>query len=130
MRISELPTRLLALKYGADLVWGPEVVDKALISGEMCKRIMNEKINCIEFIKPPKNTVLYRIHPMEKSRLIFQLGSADPELAVKAAKIIANDVAAVDLNCGCPKVCRRIVIFIFYLFLSIFLFIVEWVQLY
>ncbi|EMR11381.1 hypothetical protein PNEG_00406 [Pneumocystis murina B123] len=40
---------------------------------------------------------------MEKSKLIFQLGSADPELAVKAARLIAQDVAAVDLNCGCPK---------------------------
>jgi tRNA-dihydrouridine synthase 2 len=26
-----VPTRLLALEYGADLVWGPEIVDKAII---------------------------------------------------------------------------------------------------
>ncbi|CCJ30357.1 unnamed protein product [Pneumocystis jirovecii] len=103
VRIGELPTRLLALKYGADLVWGPEVVDKALIHGEICKRVINDKINCIDFVKPKSNTVLYRIHPIEKSRLVFQLGSSDPELAVRAARVIAGDVAAIDLNCGCPK---------------------------
>ena len=31
------------------------------------------------------------------------MGSADPELAVAAAKLVAGDVAGVDLNCGCPK---------------------------
>ncbi|KTW30738.1 hypothetical protein T552_00450 [Pneumocystis carinii B80] len=103
VRIGELPTRLLALKYGADLVWGPEVVDKSFVQGEICKRVVNEKNKCIYFVKPPKNTILYSIHPMERSKLIFQLGSADPELAVKAAQLIAKDVAAIDLNCGCPK---------------------------
>ncbi|KAG4306188.1 hypothetical protein PORY_000176 [Pneumocystis oryctolagi] len=103
VRIGELPTRLLALKYGADLIWGPEVVDKALVHGGVCKRVVNEKINTVDFVKPESNTVLYRIHTTEKSRLIFQLGSSDPELAVKAARVIAKDVAAIDLNCGCPK---------------------------
>lgn len=28
VRSGELPMRLLALKYGADLVWSPELVDK------------------------------------------------------------------------------------------------------
>lgn len=31
VRIGTLPTRLLALEYGANLVWGPEIVDKAII---------------------------------------------------------------------------------------------------
>jgi tRNA-dihydrouridine synthase 2 len=35
--------------------------------------------------------------------LIFQLGSADPDLAVKAARLVAADVAGIDLNAGCPK---------------------------
>jgi hypothetical protein len=29
-----VPTRLFALKYGATLVWGPEVVDKAILHAE------------------------------------------------------------------------------------------------
>ena len=31
------------------------------------------------------------------------MGSANPELAVQAAKVVMHDVAGIDLNCGCPK---------------------------
>jgi tRNA-dihydrouridine synthase 2 len=30
-RFFTVPTRLMALKYGAKLVWGPEVIDKAIL---------------------------------------------------------------------------------------------------
>lgn len=33
-----VPTRLLSLKYGASLVWSPEIVDKAIIG---CERIVD-----------------------------------------------------------------------------------------
>lgn len=46
---------------------------------------------------------LFTMHPIERRHLIFQLGSADPELAVKAALTVLPDVAGIDLNCGCPK---------------------------
>jgi tRNA-dihydrouridine synthase 2 len=98
VRIGELPNRLLALQYGADLVWGPETVDRAIIGTQ---RMLNDKTGCIEFAKNSK--VIYRIHPLEQGRLVYQLGSADPQLAVEAAKLIAKDVAGIDLNCGCPK---------------------------
>jgi tRNA-dihydrouridine synthase 2 len=39
----------------------------------------------------------------EKGKLVFQIGSASPELAVEAAKFVAGDVAGIDLNSGCPK---------------------------
>ena len=32
--ICVVPTRLFALKYGAKLVWGPEMVDKAMLHAE------------------------------------------------------------------------------------------------
>lgn len=41
VRIGELPMRLLALRYGANLVWGPEIVDKALLSGTPVERVVN-----------------------------------------------------------------------------------------
>lgn len=44
------------------------------------------------------------ILPVLSSRpVIFQVGSSDPELAAQAAKVIAQDVSGIDLNCGCPK---------------------------
>jgi tRNA-dihydrouridine synthase 2 len=46
---------------------------------------------------------MFTCHPLEKPYFIFQIGSADPELAVRAAKVVVQDVSGVELNCGCPK---------------------------
>ncbi|KAF2442485.1 FMN-linked oxidoreductase [Karstenula rhodostoma CBS 690.94] len=114
VRSGELPSRLLALKYGADLVWGPETIDRALIG---TTRHLNPHTSTIEFTRLPtsklknptldphmRESVIYRIHPeLEKGKLIYQIGSASPELAVQAAKLVAPDVAGIDLNSGCPK---------------------------
>jgi tRNA-dihydrouridine synthase 2 len=101
VRVSELPTRLLALKYGADLVWGPEIIDKKILQ---CKRVWNEKLKCVDFVEDTNEKLVFRTCPeLERSRLVFQMGTASPDLAVKAAKIIASDVDAIDVNSGCPK---------------------------
>ncbi|GAA5862112.1 hypothetical protein JCM5353_004961, partial [Sporobolomyces roseus] len=98
VRIGTLPTRLLALEYGAELVWGPEIVDKAIIGST---RTVDPVSGVISFTK--NNRSIFDCHPLEKPQLIFQLGSADPQLAAQAMKVIEQDVAGVGLNCGCPK---------------------------
>ncbi|PGH05465.1 tRNA-dihydrouridine synthase 2 [Blastomyces parvus] len=112
VRSGELPSRLLALKYGADLVWGPETIDRALIG---CTRRINPRNSMVEFTRLPSNggrqntqdtkeSIIYRLDPhRERGKLIFQIGTASPDLAVQAAKIIAADVAGIDVNAGCPK---------------------------
>ncbi|KAH7357343.1 hypothetical protein BKA66DRAFT_428226 [Pyrenochaeta sp. MPI-SDFR-AT-0127] len=114
VRSGELPSRLLALKYGADLVWGPETIDRAIIG---TTRRLNPHTSTLEFSRLPtskirnptldphnRESVIYRIHPeLEKGKLIYQMGTANPELAVQAAKIVAADVAGIDVNSGCPK---------------------------
>lgn len=111
VRSGELPSRLLALKYGADLVWGPETVDKAMIGTARC---VNPRTACIEWKRwssnggrkdrPTKESIIYRVHPQqERGKLIYQIGTASPELAVQAAKLVAADVAGIDVNAGCPK---------------------------
>ena len=112
VRSGELPSRLTALHYGADLVWGPETIDKAMIG---CERRINPRNGTVEFFRlpsnggrkgkePPKESVIYRLDPVrEKGRLIFQMGTATPELAVQAAKMVAGDVSGIDVNSGCPK---------------------------
>ena len=93
---------------------GPETIDRALIG---TTRHVNPNTNTIEFSRLPtskiknptldpdmRESVIYRIHPeLEKGKLIYQIGSANPELAVQAAKLVAPDVAGIDLNSGCPK---------------------------
>ncbi|CAG8982647.1 hypothetical protein HYALB_00006042 [Hymenoscyphus albidus] len=112
VRSGELPSRLLALHYGADLVWGPETVDRSMIG---TTRKVNETLNTIDFSRFPSNgakdpskdqkeSLIYRVHPeREGSRLIFQIGTSDPDRAVQAARIVAGDVAGIDVNAGCPK---------------------------
>ncbi|GMM36355.1 tRNA-dihydrouridine(20) synthase (NAD(+)) [Saccharomycopsis crataegensis] len=109
VRIGELPTRLLALKAGADLVWGPEIIDRKIITFQ---RTENEKLRTIDFLTakgktkkdPSGSTVSFRTHrPSEQGKLIFQMGTANPDLAVKAANIIIDDIDGLDINAGCPK---------------------------
>ncbi|RKF75351.1 tRNA-dihydrouridine [Golovinomyces cichoracearum] len=112
VRSGELPSRLLALHYGADLVWGPETVDRSLIG---TTRKVNESLNTVDFTRLPSNgsklpredqkeSIIFRLHPQRESkRLIFQIGTSDPDRAVEAARIVARDVAGIDVNAGCPK---------------------------
>ncbi|RYP54921.1 hypothetical protein DL768_000485 [Monosporascus sp. mg162] len=112
VRSGELPSRLLALHYGADLVWGPETVDRSMI-GTTRRYYPDTKI--IEWTRKPsqgakqppadiKDSIIYRMHSeKEAGKLIFQIGTSNPDLAVEAAKLVAADVAGIDVNAGCPK---------------------------
>ncbi|PNS17983.1 hypothetical protein CAC42_3942 [Sphaceloma murrayae] len=114
VRSGECPSRLLALRYGADLVWGPETVDRAIIG---TTRKFNPATKTIDFTRYSSNgqkdhvpetsqreSVIYRLHPeLEGRKLVYQIGTASPELAVQAASLIAPDVAGIDVNAGCPK---------------------------
>ncbi|KAG0263943.1 hypothetical protein BG011_007776 [Mortierella polycephala] len=98
VRVGTLPMRLLALEQGADLVYTPEVVDKGIVGAQ---RVVNEDNGTIDYIV--KGVPVFRTHPIEKSKLVFQIGSANADLALEAALTVAQDVSTVDLNCGCPK---------------------------
>ncbi|KOS18682.1 tRNA-dihydrouridine(20) synthase [Escovopsis weberi] len=112
VRSGELPSRLLALHYGADLVWGPETIDRAMIG---TTRRFNEATRTVEWVRvashgqkapPPdaKESLIYASLPEAEGRkLVFQIGTADPGRAVEAARLVAADVAGIDVNAGCPK---------------------------
>jgi tRNA-dihydrouridine synthase 2 len=46
---------------------------------------------------------VFRTCQKEKDRVVVQLGTCDPERALKVAKMIEGDVAGIDINMGCPK---------------------------
>jgi len=115
-RYALVPTRLFALKHGATLVWGPEIVDKAILHAKrevdrasLC--LLNTIVCYTNLISAVTGVVSYNgvtraiftTHPIEKPHLIYQIGSSDPDLAVQAAKVVMQDVSGIDLNCGCPK---------------------------
>ncbi|GAB5588315.1 tRNA-dihydrouridine synthase 2 [Umbelopsis nana] len=98
VRVGTLPMRLLALEYGADLVWTEETIDKKIIGSE---RKLNTVTGVTEYVK--NGRVVFATHPDERGKVIFQIGTADPDLALKAALTVKEDVAGIDVNCGCPK---------------------------
>ena len=99
VRHNSLPFRLLCLRYGADLVYSEELVDHSLVT---CTRLENEVVGSTDFVDD-RGKVIFRTCPEEKGRIVLQLGSNCPERALRAAKLVCKDVAAIDFNFGCPK---------------------------
>ncbi len=89
------------------------------------ERVINEELGTIDY-RVPKHTysakvqrrlendvdnpdakngaVLLRIDPLvEKHRLIYQMGTGEPNLALDAALTVVKDVDGLDVNMGCPK---------------------------
>jgi len=80
-------------------------------------RRYNPETKIIEWTRPPsqatsskipveerKDNIIYRMHAeKEAGKLIFQIGTSNPEYAVQAARVVAADVAGIDVNAGCPK---------------------------
>uniref|UniRef100_A0A8C6TWJ9 Dihydrouridine synthase 2 n=1 Tax=Neogobius melanostomus TaxID=47308 RepID=A0A8C6TWJ9_9GOBI len=99
VRVGTLPMRLLALDYGADVVYCEELID---IKMAQCQRVVNEVLDTVDFVAPD-DRVMFRTCEREKDRVVFQMGTADPDRALTVAKLVEQDVAAIDVNMGCPK---------------------------
>lgn len=99
VRVGTLPMRLLALKYGADIVYAEEIIDFKILK---TTRIENKLLGTVDFVLTD-GTVVFRTCQAEKQNVVFQMGTADPERALKVAKLLENDVAGIDVNMGCPK---------------------------
>ncbi|KAJ9578807.1 hypothetical protein L9F63_004957 [Diploptera punctata] len=100
VRIGTLPMRLLALDYGADIVYCEELIDWKLLRSE---RRENPVLGTVDFVDKTDGTIVFRTCSREKRHVVFQLGTCDPQRALKVAKLVENDVAAIDVNMGCPK---------------------------
>ncbi|XP_029908919.1 tRNA-dihydrouridine(20) synthase [NAD(P)+]-like [Myripristis murdjan] len=99
VRVGTLPMRLLALDYGADVVYCEELID---IKMALCQRQVNDVLQTVDFVAPD-DRVMFRTCEREKDRVVFQMGTADPERALTVAQLVEKDVAAIDVNMGCPK---------------------------
>ena len=101
VRANSTPLRILALDYGADIVYSEELIARRL---ELCTRKENEELKTIDFVDASGKTTCLRVDPVrEKDRLVVQLGAAEGECASRAAAVVADVACGVDLNMGCPK---------------------------
>uniref|UniRef100_A0A8C7JIW1 Dihydrouridine synthase 2 n=1 Tax=Oncorhynchus kisutch TaxID=8019 RepID=A0A8C7JIW1_ONCKI len=96
VRVGTLPTRLLSLDYGADIVYS-----EVSLSVEKV-----QVLETVDFVAPDER-VMFRTCEKEKDRVVFQMVALLPLgtcfyifLFVMCRE---NDVAAIDVNMGCPK---------------------------
>ncbi|VDK45677.1 unnamed protein product [Anisakis simplex] len=93
VRAGRTPLRLLALEYGADLVYTEEIVDQKLLNS---KRITNDILHTIDYVL--EDDVVLRIaRKKEEQKCVLQV----QKMIVLVLR--GTDVAAVDINMGCPK---------------------------
>ncbi|PIN16462.1 tRNA-dihydrouridine(20) synthase (NAD(P)(+)) [Handroanthus impetiginosus] len=100
VRVGTLPFRLLAAEYGADITYGEEIIDHKILK---CERRVNDVLGTIDILEKGTDCVVFRTCAEERSRVVFQMGTSDAVRALRAAQTVCMDVAAVDINMGCPK---------------------------
>ncbi|KAH9618320.1 hypothetical protein KSS87_009002, partial [Heliosperma pusillum] len=71
-----------------------------LIDREPCRLGL---LGTTDVVERGTGCVVFRTCPEERHRVVFQMGTSDAVRALKAAELVCNDVAAVDINMGCPK---------------------------
>ena len=75
-------------------------VPKHTYSAKVQRRLENDKDNP----DAANGAVLLRIDPsIEQHKLIYQMGTGEPNLALDAALTVLRDVDGIDVNMGCPK---------------------------
>lgn len=69
VRVGTLPMRLMALKYGADLVYTEEIIDYKLIKSN---RLVNDVLGTIDFVDN-FGVVVFRTCNLETDKVILQV---------------------------------------------------------
>uniref|UniRef100_UPI001CB8CDBA tRNA-dihydrouridine(20) synthase [NAD(P)+]-like n=1 Tax=Erigeron canadensis TaxID=72917 RepID=UPI001CB8CDBA len=100
VRVGTLPFRLLAAEYGADITYGEEIIDHKLLK---CERRVNDVIGSTDIVEKGTENVVFRTCDLERNQVVFQMGTSDAVRALTAAQLVCKDVAAIDVNMGCPK---------------------------
>lgn len=62
-----------------------------------------EVLKTVDFVDKFDGTIVFRTCDAEKGKVVLQLGTASAERALNVAKMVEDDVAAIDINMGCPK---------------------------
>ncbi|XP_078462567.1 tRNA-dihydrouridine(20) synthase [NAD(P)+]-like isoform X2 [Lampetra planeri] len=90
----------LRLNFAGRLLLAPmELIDLKMLQ---CTRTENEALGTVDFVTSNGRTV-FRTCSQEKDKVVFQMGTADSDRALQVARLVEHDVAAIDVNMGCPK---------------------------
>ena len=105
VRLGTLPLRLLSLERGAALVYSEELVDAKIATST---RSVDARLGTTDW-RGPAGQIVFRTCEAERGRLVVQLGTADPEGALAAARKLfdpadptRDGIVQLDVNMGCP----------------------------
>uniref|UniRef100_A0A672YA48 DRBM domain-containing protein n=1 Tax=Sphaeramia orbicularis TaxID=375764 RepID=A0A672YA48_9TELE len=101
VRVGTLPMRLLALDYGADVVYCEELID---IKMAQCQRVVNEVLETVDFVAPD-DRVMFRTCERERDRVVFQMGGMGAALLSDPDKIEAI-LKKLVTGVGIPVTCK------------------------
>ncbi|XP_077234023.1 aldolase-type TIM barrel family protein isoform X2 [Tasmannia lanceolata] len=62
-----------------------------------------ESLGTTDFVEKGTGAVVFRTCYEERHRVVFQMGTSNAVRALTAAQLVCKDVAAIDINMGCPK---------------------------
>lgn len=88
VRVGTLPMRLLALEYGADLVYTEEIIDWKLLK---TTRRVNDVLGTIDYIDQTDGSPVFRTCSLERHKVILQIGTASAERALAVAKMVCSN---------------------------------------
>ncbi|RZB62221.1 Dus domain containing protein [Asbolus verrucosus] len=107
VRVCTLPMRLLALDYGADIVYTEELIDWKFLK---CIRRENDVLGTIDYLDKSDGSVVFRTCHKEKNKVIVQLGTCDTQRALKYSSggskeiEVYEDIIKFKNECGCSSV--------------------------
>jgi tRNA-dihydrouridine synthase 2 len=67
VRVGTLPMRLLALEYGADIVYSEEIIDKSILATQ---RIVNQALGTIDYVRDG-NRLVYRTNELDTPNVFY-----------------------------------------------------------
>ena len=95
---SELAFRQLTRKYGADIAYTPMLCSKKFASSnEYRQQMFHADLDNSE------DASLSQQHPTNPTPLVLHLCGNCPDTLLRAVKHVESNIAAVDLNLGCPQ---------------------------
>lgn len=63
-------------------------------------QFISEVLKTVDFIDKHDGSIVFRTCEGEKEKVVLQIGTANAERALNVAKMMENDVAAIDINMG------------------------------
>lgn len=108
---SELAWRLLVKRHGCDLAFTQMILSKCFLSSKSyqyaCSDWKDYTILSNSSITQSQLSQKFRITEKEAStldkNLIVQLAGNNPEVVIKAGRLVQSRASAIDLNLGCPQ---------------------------